>query len=338
MQKLKPLFRMWERVEVGRTDSDTTLFHDLMYAGEMMAKTIVAALVAAIGDDKDRSRYRQVSRLVRADGIGEWASVLAEVLTGPPSQHLLVEARTEQRELTQKVGSEAWQYQAAQMLHYCVALDDPSHDPLPTKVDGLYAIRALARLRNKTRGHGAQPTKVLGKICPQLERALRLIVDNHSLFKREWAYIHRNLSGKYRVTKLSEHATAFEPLKQDKKRTALPNGVYVFLGQYIRVELAHSDVDASDFYLANGAFNEKRFEMLSYATGDRIFSEAGPYLDPTTPLPGSETEGLKELDSIGHCLSNIPALPSDYVRRESLERELLEILKNDRHPVITLHT
>lgn len=335
MPGLKPLDRMWERVEVGRSDSDSTFFHDLMYAAEMTAKLIVAALVAAVDDDKDRSRFRQVSQLVRADGIGDWASVLTEVLTGPPSQHLLVEARTEQRELTQKVGPDGWQHQAAHLLHSCLALVDPGCEAPPAKVDGLRCIRDLARLRNKTRGHGAPKTEVLSKISPSLEQALRLITEHLSVFKREWAYLHRNLSGKYRVTRLSETAAAFDPLKQSTN-ARLPDGVYLHLGQPIRIELAQSDADASDFYLANGGFNDKRFEMLSYATGSTISVDAAPYLSPTTPLPGSETEGRGELDVIGNCFSNLPAAPPEYVPRAPLESELLEVLRNDRHPVITL--
>ncbi|MCP3166620.1 NB-ARC domain-containing protein [Myxococcus qinghaiensis] len=335
MVGFKPLLRIRERVEVGRADSDTTFFHDLMYAAEMTAKLIVAALVAAVDDDKDGSRFRQVSQLVRADGLGEWAAVLTEVLTGPPSQHLLLEARTEQRELTQKVGPEGWQYQAAYLLYSCLVLVDPACEAPSAKVDGLRCIRDLARLRNKTRGHGAPKTEVLSKLAPSLEQALDLIINNHSLFKREWVYLHRNLSGKYRVTKLSDTAAAFEPLKQTTT-TNHPNGVYIFFGRPVHVELAGSDPDASDFYLANGGFSEKRFEMLSYATGSTSHVDSAPYLSPSTPLPGSETEGLGELDSIGNCLSNLPAAPAEYVRREHLETELLETLRNDRHPVITL--
>ncbi len=326
---------MWERVEVGRADSDSTFFHDLMYAAEMTAKIIVAGIVAAVDDDKDASRYRQVSRLVRADGVGDWATTLADVLIGPTSQHLLGEARIEQRELTQKVGPEGWQWQAATLLQGCLTHVDPGCESLPQKVDGLTCIRQLARIRNKTRGHGAPKTDVLSKIAPSLEQALRLIVSSHSLFKREWAYLHRNLSGKYRVTRLSETADAFDSLKQ-ATAVHLPNGVYVHLGRPVRVELAQSDADASDFYLANGGFNEKRFEMLSYATGNTTSVDATPYMRPTAPLPGSETEGLGELDCVGNCLSNVPAAPAEYVRRHSLESDLLDILRNDRHPVITL--
>jgi hypothetical protein len=67
-----PIDKMWERIEVAREDSDTSLFLHLMYLGEMVTKTIVAGLVAAIVDDRDRHRYRLLHRLVRADGLGEW--------------------------------------------------------------------------------------------------------------------------------------------------------------------------------------------------------------------------------------------------------------------------
>lgn len=335
MIPLKPLSRMWERVEIGRSDSDSTFFHDLMYSAEMMAKMMVAGLVSAVEDDKDGLRIRVVSQLVRADGIGEWATALGEVLTGPASQHLLPEARVEHRELTQKVGSGDWQHSAAHLIHKCLAIVDPSAEAPPTKVEALRCIRDLARLRNKTRGHGAPKTEVLSKLAPHLEQALRLIIENHSIFKREWVYLHQNLSGKYRVTSLSDGSPAFDFLKTTTN-ASLRNGVYIHLGRPVRVELAHSDPDASDFYLANGGFNGKRFEMLSYATGSTILVDAAPYLSPTTPLPGSETEGLGELDCLGSCFSNLPAAPSDYVRRKELEDSLLDALRNDRHPVITL--
>src|SRR5579859_6902190 len=101
---LKPVDRMWDRVEVGRQDSNTTLFNDLMYLGEMICKITVATLVAGIGDDADRSRYRHTARLVRADGIGDWSHTLDEILVGPSAQHLAPELLTERRELTQKCG------------------------------------------------------------------------------------------------------------------------------------------------------------------------------------------------------------------------------------------
>src|SRR5579864_6509199 len=70
--QLKPITRMWERVEVEREDSDIALFNALMFCGELTAKVAVATMVAAIEDDRDRSRYAQLHGLVRADGLGDW--------------------------------------------------------------------------------------------------------------------------------------------------------------------------------------------------------------------------------------------------------------------------
>lgn len=68
---LLPLKRMWDRVELARSDSDTTLFLHLLYAGEMLTKLVTAGFISAIEDDRERHRYRLVHRLIRADGIGD---------------------------------------------------------------------------------------------------------------------------------------------------------------------------------------------------------------------------------------------------------------------------
>ena len=62
---------MLERVERAREDSDTSLFMDLMYYGELITKLTTVGLVSAILNDKERHRYRYLHKLVRADGIGE---------------------------------------------------------------------------------------------------------------------------------------------------------------------------------------------------------------------------------------------------------------------------
>jgi hypothetical protein len=88
-----PFARMLQRVETAKQESDTSYFLALMYFGELVTKFTVAGLVSAIMNDKDRQRYRQVHRIVRADGIGEWADVLDDVLTGPATQFLQRQAR-----------------------------------------------------------------------------------------------------------------------------------------------------------------------------------------------------------------------------------------------------
>lgn len=332
---LLPLDRMWERAERARDSSDIDFFLNLMYYGELLTKVITLGLVAAIQDDSERHRYRQLHRLVRADGLGEWEQALNDLLIGPASQHLLFEARNEQRELTKRCKPGEWQYEAVALLHKCLEEIEQEIEPLPTKVDARRWFSVFVRLRNKTRGHGAPPSSVCSKICLDLKQSIELLIGNFNLFRRSWAYLHQNLSGKYRVTRLTEDTTPFDPMRSTPFEK-LRDGVYVYFGQPRLLELLQSDVDASDFLLPNGNFNGKRFELLSYITGDKEYSSAEPYLAPTTDLPKSETQGMDELDVRGASFSNLPPAPSEYIHRQELESELSEVLLNDRHPVITL--
>lgn len=68
----KPHAKIWERFEVDKADSDAAAFACLLLVGEMTVKLSVVGLAAAIRDDRDRSRYQQLHRLVRADGVGDW--------------------------------------------------------------------------------------------------------------------------------------------------------------------------------------------------------------------------------------------------------------------------
>jgi hypothetical protein len=332
---LAPVRRMQERVEVGRSDSDTALFADLMYFGELCVKLVVATLLAAVQDDRERARYRQLHAVVRADGLGEWADALDEVVSGPTSQHLVAEAHDEQRQLTQKCATGTWQYETVSLLHACLRIVEPGTEDLPDRVDARRWVRYFARLRNKTRGHGATLSHLLSQLCPSLEKSISIFVENFGLFDRQFAYVHRNLSGKYRVTKLGEDASEFDYLKSTTDER-LENGVFVFFGRPLRIALADSDIDASDFYIANGGFTDKRFEMLSYSTGETTVVDSGPYLHAVGPLPLSETAGVGSLEVQGRCFTNLPPGARDYVRRRRLEAELRAVLLDDRHPVVTL--
>ena len=74
---------------------------------------------------------------------------------------------------------------------------------------GTYALAATADV-----GPGRSLTASLcSSACPNLEASIWLLCTNAPIFRREWAYLHRNLSGKYRVMKLSESAADFEYLK-----------------------------------------------------------------------------------------------------------------------------
>ena len=330
---------MMDRIEVTRAESDTSFFYDLMLLGEMAIKINCIGLISAIQDEKDRHRYRLLHRLVRADGIGDWASIIDEATTGVASQHLYPSAQKEQQALSEKVAKGIWQYEAVAGLYECLKLLDKTYTDLSAqKTSCMRWFLLFAELRNRTRGHGAAQPHILGKICEHLQSSIHLFIEKNPIFDRPWFYLHRNLSGKYRVSRISSAEISPEALKRAGEQNLL-DGVYVLYDQLVRAELIYSDPDLSDFFLPNGKFNDmgKKFESISYITGNTSFQDASAYMAPPTDLPPSETQGLSMLDVQGKCHGNLPQKPEGYIARHELERNLQEaLLLNDRYPIVTL--
>ena len=333
--KHKAIDQVFARTESAKTDSDFTYFFSLLLAAEALAKTVVLGMLGAIADDNDRNRYRLEHALVRADGIGDWGRVLEDALTGPASQYLVVGARPEQAQLTQLCNAQQWQHACVTSLKS--ALDHLSIDSeeVPVKTDMKRWFRLFATLRNKTRAHGAMQPAKTAKAAEYLSHTVDLFYRNFGLFGKPWAYLHRNLSGKYRVSPITESTAPFEFLRSESTHS-LPNGVYVAWSSPRRVPLIQSDPELQDFFFANGGLTAKTFELLSYSTGNKLSGDAADYVTPPGNLPASETEGHGELLARGNCFSNAPDLIRDYVPRAKLEQELLQLLLDDKRPIVTL--
>ena len=330
----EPIARLHQRIEIEREDSDASLFHALLYAGEALLKTVVLGFVAAI--ENHEQQYRQAHRLVRADGLGDWIEVLNEATQGPASASLGREARIEQKAATQRVGQDdnAWQFAAVESVHSLLVALDPDCEPLAGRVAGQSWFTLFVQLRNKTRGHGAPTGSFYGDGCQTLQASFEHWIENFGLFKRPWAYLHQNLSGRYRVTPLSADTHEFQYLKSGSP-PSMPDGVYVYLDRPVRLAGLESTVDAVDFYYWNGGFTNSSHELISYATGDTIKRDSSSYLKPASGLPASETRATK-LDVVGNCYTNLPPLQSGYVSREELEAALNAELFNEHHLAVTL--
>ena len=324
-----------ERAERAKSDSDFTYFFSLLLAAEALAKTIVLGVVASIAEDKDRNLYRLEHQLVRSEGLGDWGKVIEDALIGPASQFLLAEAREEQSELTRLCREGEWQYDATAALKEALEYLDIDAEEVPVKSDMKRWFRLFATLRNKTRAHGAtQPAKAT-KAAEFLAKSINLVYGNFRLFRRPWAHLHRNLSGKYRVSAISEDTSDFEFLKRTQDRQ-FPNGIYLFIAGPRRISLMHTDAELQDFFFANGGLKAKTFELLSYSTDDKMDGDALDFLTPPGVLPPSETEGYGELIPRGNCFSNAPEVVRDYIERSGLESDLCKLLLDDKRPIITL--
>ncbi len=334
-----PIEQMWRRVDRSREDSDSLAFEELMLAGELLLKLTVVGLLGAVADSPKRHRYRQLHAVVRSDGIGDWVQVLDEILTGPTSQFLREAAEEEQLALTRRCDEGTWQHDVVTRINTCLRRVNASADPVPKKVAARRWFLEFVELRNKTRGHGAILSGAKAELAVELSAAFTQYSVSFPLFKRQWAHLHRNYSGKYRVTYLHQTASRdlFEPLKTSDEFD-LENGVYVDFGEPTALHLVSTDVDRTDLFLANGGFNGRKFEMLSYISGSRYEVDATPYLIPTSDLPASHTQGLDNLDVVpgGEAFTNLPSLQLGYVSRPGLETMIVQAVCENPATIVTL--
>ncbi|SDL70915.1 NB-ARC domain-containing protein [Daejeonella rubra] len=335
-----PIKRINERVEIAKQDSDTSLFFNLMYAGEQLLKLITVSMVSGIKDskgNKDNDQYSQYYELVHADSIGVWSNVLDNILTGPAYHFLLDQYRPFWSELMEKSTNPSWQYGSLTALNNCLKVLNERHEDLPTKYALKNWFKLFVQLRNDARAHGVINAVEIAKICPNLETSIKLISDNFSLFKVNWVYIKQNISGSYRTTNLNEGEKQ-ELLGEAANNLVLKDGVYLILDEPHHINVLYSTVEATDFYFPNGNFTEKSYECLSYITGKKLYQDSTQFLKLPGQLPSSETEGKGKLDLIHTTFTNLPFVQSIYINRSELESELETVLLlDDTYPIITLN-
>lgn len=338
----QPLFqRIDDRIVQDKEEGDLAYFQALTLKLEYLTKIVTSAVVACIGDDADRHRYSLEHRLVRANSIGEWVAALDEALVGPAAQFLLSEARSLQRELTERVGPHDWRHSAVSDLNQSAVKIGAA-----TKLGGKVALRQFfdigVQLRNRSRGHGAPTSIQCGESCIRLAQALETITENIALLRLSWVQLHRNLSGKYRVLPVLNNSIPFDYLRRTKD-ARLTDGIHLHLdgqnasGRHVHLPLLFTNADTHDYCLPNGNHRGGTFEILSYVTNFTDRKDANRWSVPPARLPKSETEGTDELRIQGTSFSNTPPNRVGYVSRIDLESRLQdELLDSARHPIISL--
>lgn len=330
------------RLSGSAAESDLALFYDLMVMGELVTKLTCAAALAAVEDDLDRTRYGFEFRLLRADGLGEWGSVLTEVLTGPANALLRADARPLVAEITRNLstrGADEWQAVAMRGLHEASQAVDPELEALPEKASLRWWFSAFTRLRNRTRGHGAMTGAKASAAAPSLAASIHTLATELGLLRVPWMHLHQNLNSKYRVTPLAGDCSPFDHLKHETHHRFESGCVFVGVGSELcMTPLVASEAGSRMLYLANGSYSASNgtAEFLDYATDERRRLDRQAWSIPPDKLPPSETHGLPELDVIGETFANLPPRLPGYVSRSELEEKLVQLLLDDRHPVVTL--
>ena len=339
---LDPLFSGIDaRIERGREEGDVAYFNALMLKLEYLTKIVVVGVVSCIDDDADGHRYKLEHTLVRAQSLGDWVMVLNTALVGPPAQFMHPDARSVTRDLTKRAGRPARWYDAVSKLSEAAIMLGTDVD-VAEKVALRRFFEIGAQIRNRTRGHGATTSTQCHEASPYLEEALDTVIKDMELFQLPWVYLHQNLSGKYRVSRLLNNSVSLDYLKRTTE-VRLPPGVYFQLaGESEPSNLRHlplifTETDLNDIALPNGNFEQGQFKTLSYITNEVRIERGDRWSGPGTKLPRSETHGARTLEPKGSIFTNMPPVPSGYVPRLVLENRLTTELGNqDRHPIITL--
>ena len=339
--KSKIITRFIDRLLIDKQESDQAYFMSLMYMGEYITKLYAATLISGLDLDKDRHKYRCEYFLVRADGIGEWSKTINDVATGRASQFLNSSWFDVQKLLVQKQGGDSWEKLCLDKIFSALTLVDEKTEPLPAKVPLKYWFELFTRLRNGTRGHGALSSVNCTKIGLLLQDSIQLLIENGILFELDWAYVRKNLSGKFDVRVFNDGDSKFASIKNSNEEWAPHaqngDGIYVSINNlFFKVSLLHEDLSILDFYLPNGGYSKNKYELISYITGQKRYVENSSFTEPPSRLPKSDSSSKSELDVIGNCFTNLPGNEGLYIRRESLESELKNIILDDRHPVVTL--
>lgn len=332
-----PIEQMLKRVQASKEESDSVYFYDLISLGEMVTKFTTIFLVANIDDDVDRTRYRFEHQLVRADGIGEFAQAINSISTGSPADYLpATVCEREIVELNSKIGEASWQKDALDYLKEVLLSLDIRVNDYSRKSSVRIWFTNFSELRNKTKGHGSPTSTQCGQAAESLEKSILCIYQNLSLFKRNWAFLHQNMNGKYRVSEFGFHDGSFDYLKRSKDYK-LQDGVYFFTDRPRLLTLMQSNAELTKFMLVNGNFNSNcMYEVHDYYqnTNEKINGEL--FIDPPNRLPDSVTGGV-DLTLIGGSFTNIPLTFDDYINRDELEDELKSVLLDEeRYPIITL--
>ncbi|MDD3908082.1 MAG: NB-ARC domain-containing protein [Bacteroidales bacterium] len=336
MTKFVPIQRMLDRLENEKNDSDTSAFHCLLYTGEVVIKSVTLAVAACVNNRPNKSKYLIHHRLVRANAIGDWVDSLREMLYGPTAQFVDDEMQLLTTQITRKVGSGEWQHDAVACLHEILCDQRITHDKLPPKVSLFDWFSEFVMLRNKTRGHGAPTGTQCSKAAKNLDQSIGILCQNIDIFNLPWAHLRRNLSGKYRVTYLSNKSEDFDFLKGPNDE-CYKDGIYISMNGLRDIQLMATDADLSEIYFANGMFKNATYDMLSYESNSIRREPNDLYLQAVESLPISETQGLGILDAVNNCFTNIPASCHLYVPRNMLEEQLeKQILLADQHPIVSL--
>ena len=328
--------KLKEQVEKARQISDAEAFISLLKMGEFLTKVTSLAVISSLTQNKDRLRYRYLFEVVSADGIGSWTKVLDQILGTAVSMNLIKEFNTEKNELLSSQVKDSWGYDMIYNIYKCKEIITGTSYGFNFKIKLKDWFKNFAELRND-HAHNRVSLSEYRKLIPFLENSLSTYTENFSLFKRQWIFVYKMNNGTIKSIKLND------PTVLNQTEISLDSftyeGIYIIFddNKLVYIDLISTDIELNDFFLPNGRFTDKKFEMISYLTGKTAEGDSKYFHSPLEALPKSETNGLEKLELVNYLFTNLPTINRKYIKRPKIEEKLYETLMDERRwPIVSL--
>lgn len=339
-----PLALVANRLQITGGDDFANTFLDASYVAEVAIKLLATSLVAGTRKSSSAIAARFDYRLVRADGLGEWDQAIRDLTSHSILGYIDSDLRPLSVWLTQKrtKSADEWAKQAAHNLIAILQLLGLPGEEVPRKLTTLHILNLFVRIRNKTKAHGAVTREFYEQANPRYLAALAGFVNACPI--NQWGWYHSTLRSNGKVRAIHLLGTSPEHVRQAESASLRPPEPGLVFRTHVDGDLFHcgpllrSESSCNRFAFVNGNYsNAGVAEFLDYRTGDCQHVKLPEFSAPPAPLPASETEGIDGFDVYGSAFGNLPPRQTTYVRRPKLEATLLMRLKDQNHPIITLH-
>jgi tetratricopeptide (TPR) repeat protein len=199
------------------------------------------------------------------------------------------------------------------------------------------------RLRNKMDAHGAPTSNDKAEIAKLLSPAVTLLLEKLSILRIPLVRVDIQDNGRApRIIDVIGESTQNDKnqIADDFFRSTGHSGIYIRSASGAReAVLIRSNPELSDFFYANGSFNESKenSEFLSYFSNKKIRSDCQRWVFIPKSLPQSTTSGADQFRLEGSTLTNYPGSAAHgYIARPQLESEIVESLVEPYRRIVTL--
>jgi len=349
--------KIQERLENAKANGDAFLSEDCILILELIIKLYTFATLGLLQKHKEKPEYKKIiASINQSGGTGDWTRALHETMTGPLYRYIDNYASKYKEELLNDKDN-PWTSDLKKNLEKTFEIFDIKSQ-FGQKTNLLKLFTYIVELRNKTRGHGAHIAEKNIEAAPFLHASIIGFLDS-SKFINElvWLHLHKNVANTNAVSWLA--GNKIELLNQYLNYNySIKNGedkLYLIITEEAKNLKNFEDIDlilrplpddlyicGSDklLFLNNGNFQSStcQCEYLCFFNGKTKTKSVTHIDEPSTyiNIPFSSTGAVK-LQIKNNVLTNIPDSIPNYIQRNTLESELLSILKNkEQNAIITI--